>query len=289
MKYALKKNIWPYFGLIFLVLVILLIYNKTFLIQGAYPLINPNFRELNNSNRINNLNCTTLGFSHIYVINLEYRIDRYRKMKVLGNYLHLNLDIIKAVNKYDRVAISKLNKSGLSAGVKACYLSHYSIFESIVKNGYENGLIFEDDIDIEINITNIMTEVYRKLPSDWDMLYLGHCSERGSYIETGLTIHVLYKSEHPKCTHAYAVSAKGAKKLLEKLNIIDPYYHLDMQIVDLIMAGEIISYSIHPPIVVQFKGVTDLSDVSPGIEGGTDPLMNSTLRILGYDPDGPNS
>ncbi|CAG8821160.1 22904_t:CDS:1, partial [Racocetra persica] len=83
---------------------------------------------------------------------------------------------------------------------------------------------------------------------------------------------------------------KGAINLLEKLNIDKPEDHVDIDIPNLIAAGEITSYSIHPQIVVQFKGVNDLSDVSPewGI-GKTYPLMNSTLRFLGYDPNQPDS
>ncbi|CAG8810045.1 33802_t:CDS:1, partial [Racocetra persica] len=170
--------------------------------------------ELSHSKR------TTLGFSHIYVVNLEYRIDRHEKMEVLGKYLGLDLDFFKAV--------SRLSKSNLTVGAKACYLSHYRIFESIVKNGYENALILEDDVDMEVNITDIMTEVHHNLPNDWDMLYLGHCDEWDSnYFKTNLTVHILHTTGHPKCTHAYAVSAKGAKKLIEKLNIDNPKDHLD--------------------------------------------------------------
>ncbi|CAG8607875.1 328_t:CDS:1 [Cetraspora pellucida] len=265
---------------------ILVIYNSALLFQEfLQPLFNPdiNAKELCSD-------CTnTLGFEHIYVINLDFRIDRRKKMEALGNYHHLNLDIIKAINKHDTVALSRLNNSNLDNGVKACYLSHYTIFESIVKNGYESALILEDDVDMELNITNIMTEVHHNLPNNWDMLYLGHCAVYGNrYFQTNLTVHVLHTSGHPQCLHGYVVSAEGAKKLVEKLNIDNPNDRIDMDIPALIINEEIISYSIYPPIVVQFKGVNDFSDVSPTIDGvgtGTYPLMNSTLRFLGYDPN----
>ncbi|KAF0560345.1 glycosyltransferase family 25 protein [Gigaspora margarita] len=210
-------------------------------------------------------------------------------MEALGNYLHLDLDIIKAINKYDYATLSRLNKSDLGDGVKACYLSHYSIFELIVKNGYENALIFEDDVDIELNITDIMIEVHKNLPNDWDLLYLGHCADfHSQYVKTNLTGYELHKSGHPQCSHAYAVSVKGAKKLLKQLDVNNPKDHIDMDILDLILNKEIISYSIFPPIVVQFKGVNDQSDVSPGSVGETYPLMKSTLLFLGYDPNVPD-
>ncbi|CAG8772841.1 14754_t:CDS:1 [Racocetra fulgida] len=210
-------------------------------------------------------------------------------MEALGNYLGLDFDFFKAVSKHDSAALSRLNESDLGAGVKACYLSHYEIFESIIKNDYESALIFEDDVDIELNITDIMTEVHHNLPDDWDILYLGHCAERDSkYIETNLTAHVLHKSGFAQCLHGYAVTAKGAMKLIEKLNIDKPKNHVDIDIPNLVVTGEITSYSIHPQIVVQFKGVNDKSDISPGVIGETYPLMNSTLLFLGYDPNNPN-
>ncbi|CAG8572404.1 22576_t:CDS:1 [Dentiscutata erythropus] len=204
-------------------------------------------------------------------------------MKALESYLDLDFEIIKTVSKYDNEALSRLNRSDLNIGTRACYLSHYSTLELIVKNEYENALILEDDIDIELNITDIMAEVHQNLPYDWDMLYLGHCAGRQSeYFETDLTVHVLHKTGKPECTHAYAVSAKGAKKLLEKLDINNPTHNIDEDISSLIMANEITSYSIVPYIIIQFKGASDLSDVSPGILGETYPLMNPTLRFLGY-------
>ncbi|CAG8640422.1 9071_t:CDS:1, partial [Racocetra fulgida] len=145
------------------------------------------------------------------------------------------------------------------------------------------------DVDIELNITDIMTEVHRNLPDDWELLYLGDCAERDSkYIETNLTVHVLHKLGFAQCLHGYAVTAKGAMKLIEKLNIDKPENHVDIDIPNLVAAGEIIGYSITPQTVVQFKGVNDKSDISPGYVGGTYPLMNSTLLFLGYDPNKPN-
>ncbi|CAG8558529.1 6748_t:CDS:1 [Dentiscutata heterogama] len=276
-------------GFLFFLFLILVTYNSaTFFLE---------FSHFSTTNQIiNELRCTnctnTLGYEHVYVINLEYRIDRRKKMEALGDYLGLDLDIIKAVNKFDNGALSRLNMSNLEAGPKACYLSHYSVIESIVKNGYKNTMILEDDVDMELNITDIMSEVHRNLPNNWDILYLGSCHEEGNeLLKTNLTIHKLHKSGYPKCTHAYAVSIKGAKKLLKKLKINNTADKIDREIPALITAGEIIGYSIYPQIVVQFKGVNDLSDVTPGRKkpSRTYPLMNSTLLYLGYNPNIPDS
>ncbi|CAG8696430.1 21240_t:CDS:1 [Dentiscutata erythropus] len=245
-------------GFLFLMLVT---YNSAtlFLDFSYFSTTNQIINELRFTN-----STTVLGFEHAYVINLEYRDDRRKKMKALGDYLGLDLDIIKAVNKFDDRALSKLNMSNLEAGPKACYLSYYSVIESNVKNGYKNAIILEDDVDMELNITDIMSEVHRNLPNNWDILYLGSCHEKGNkLIKTNLTIHKLHKSRYPKCTHAYAASTKGAKKLLKKLKIGNTTDKIDREIPALIAAGKIVSYSIYPQIVVQIKGANDLSDVTP--------------------------
>ncbi|CAG8789012.1 4505_t:CDS:2, partial [Gigaspora margarita] len=142
----------------------------------------------------------TLDFEHIYVINLDYRID-----------------IKESVSNYDHEAFSRLNSD-------------------------------LNDVDMELNITDIMTEVHRYLPNDWDMLYLGHCADsRSRYFETDLTVHVLHK----------LVSAKGVKKLLKKLDIDSTNHHIDQDIPALIMANEIIIYSVFPHTIIQFKVVSD--------------------------------
>ncbi|RIB01877.1 Glycosyltransferase Family 25 protein [Gigaspora rosea] len=271
---SLEKRVGPFVGVLF---ILILIYNSFVFLEFLNPFIHFDIQ----SNKPNYTR--TLGFEHIYVINLDYRIDRYKKMKVLGNFLDLDFDIIKAVSKYDSEALSRLNRSDLNVGAKAYYLSHYLTYELIAENEYENALILEDAVDIELNITDIMTEVHRYLPDDWDILYLGHCADTQSqYFETDLTVHVLHKTGVPRCTHGYAVSAKGVKKLLEKLDIDNPQYHIDQDLPSLIHQNEIISYSVFPHII-QFKGVSDLSDVSPGTLGETYHLMNSTLRFLGYN------
>ncbi|CAG8738500.1 6665_t:CDS:1, partial [Dentiscutata heterogama] len=168
--------------------------------------------------------------------------------------------IITGVNKYDNRELKIFEKSSLRLGVKACYLSHYRLYESIVKRGYESALILEDDVDMELNITDIMTKAHQNLPNDWDLLFIGHCHSSNTEYAANLIAHELRKYGHLQCTHAYAVSAKGAKKLLEKLQINDLQQPIDMEIRYLMEAGELNVYSIHPSIVIQIKGDHDLSD-----------------------------
>src|SRR5581483_6689738 len=55
------------------------------------------------------------------------------------------------------------------------WINHYKVYQSIIDNDYGSALILEDNIDIEVEISSIMSDVQKILPSDWEILYLGHC------------------------------------------------------------------------------------------------------------------
>ncbi|CAG8535231.1 17522_t:CDS:1, partial [Cetraspora pellucida] len=226
---------------------------------------------------------STLGFDHIYVINLEYRTDRREKMEAIANQLNLNFNFFPAVSKYDKKELGNFNSGQLLNSHKACYVSHYKIYQSIIRNGYNSALILEDDVDIEMNIVNIMTDVLLSLPPDWEMLYLGHCSwEMNGEAVGGSHTHKIYRSNGPGCTHAYAVSFIGANKLLNELEPINPQVPIDLEIIKRIQQGIITSYSFQPQVIVQWRSKDNPSDVSPGTPEDSYPLENSTLRFLGF-------
>ncbi|CAG8843860.1 20983_t:CDS:1, partial [Racocetra persica] len=162
------------------------------------------------------LNCT-LGFDNIYVLSLEKRADRRALMNELAEFHGLCFDYVKAVEA-DDMEVNRLNQSWNLydlPGIKACYLSHYHIYESIIKNGYSKSFILEDDVDMEIDLFGIMSNIHLVLPNDWEILYLGHCHEwvdDTKILVSGLsTTHKLHTAVHPQCTHAYAITASAAK------------------------------------------------------------------------------
>ncbi|CAG8758980.1 10798_t:CDS:1, partial [Racocetra fulgida] len=104
---------------------------------------------------------------------LEKRADRRALTNKLGQFHGLCFDYVKAVEP-DDMEVNRLNQSRLLPGINACYLSHYHIYESIIENGYSKSLILEDDVDMELEIFDIMSNIHLILPNDWEILYLGH-------------------------------------------------------------------------------------------------------------------
>lgn len=77
----------------------------------------------------------------------------------------------------------------------------------------------------------------------------------------------LHPSRAPKCTHAYAVTRAGARRLVEHLRYVPFAYSraLDQAYSWLILSGRVRSYSVVPSLVVQRKVVA--SDIDPGASG----------------------
>ncbi|CAG8471658.1 7821_t:CDS:2 [Cetraspora pellucida] len=211
---------------------------------------------------------STLGFGHIYVVNLPSRPDRREKLEILANKFNLKFDFVPAVSKDSEEAYVPPGRP-IGPTHKACYLSHYKIYKSIDEHKYESALILEDDVDIELNIAYIITNVHKVLPSDWDIFYLGFCSNwegGGDPIEDKDNIspsHKLFHSRHPYCTHAYALSRTGIRKLLEKLSD-EPDSPIDLELISMIGDKKLISYTVMPPLFIQWRSPHNPSDISPG-------------------------
>jgi len=183
----------------------------------------------------------------------------------------------------------------------ACWFGHLNLIHKIansLKDG-EFAIILEDDIDMEQDSDEQMKRLWPYLPANWDMVFLGtrfrcpldinlltsqkystgHCcsdESRGQRISPGPpelssddTIQSshsqLHASSGPQCTHAYALSRTGARRLLLHLRY-PPFAFsraIDQAVAWLIETNRIKSYSVVPALIVQRR--ISNSDVTEGI------------------------
>ncbi|KAJ2931029.1 hypothetical protein H1R20_g6066, partial [Candolleomyces eurysporus] len=154
-------------------------------------------------------------------------------------------------------------------------------------------LILEDDVDMERDINAQLSRLWKHLPDDWDIVFLGksrHCWSNESFYPAILDdnrppsrkslykfarespslpyVHHLHPSYAPKCTHAYVLSTPGARRLLLHLRYAPFAYSraIDQAIAWLVKSGRLKSYSVVPSLVVQRK--IGKSDVWGGDGGG---------------------
>jgi GR25 family glycosyltransferase involved in LPS biosynthesis len=148
-----------------------------------------------------------MKIDHIYCINLERSVERRAKMESEFGKEGIEVEFIKAFDA----------RAAKVPGMYGATQSHFSIYRDVVAKGYQNALIFEDDVELCYQFKNKIETL--KEPSKWDLLYL-HWMD---LIPAGHTEGDFILG---KClsTAAYIVS----KEACEKMVVFDPMdIHID--------------------------------------------------------------
>jgi glycosyl transferase family 25 len=188
--------------------------------------------------------------------------------------LKLDYNTVKTDGTYDELRAQKLQRQGkvLNLGEIACSLSHRMVYAEIVKNNWKKVLILEDDVLPNTENLAQLPAALKELPVDWELVYLGYLKHE--QVTAGLKIkQFFYKiisalglmawsykmvnnllpkpfSAHLKkagfhdCTHAYAVTLRGAKKLLASQTPV--VYRADDLLSSTIMKGELVAFITEP-------------------------------------------
>ena len=177
-----------------------------------------------------------------FVINLDKRKDR--------------LNTINIPFKWERFAAFEG-----SPGYVGCLQSHRTVLRQAFDNKLESTLIFEDDVELCDDFELKFNDIMKKLPNDWDLLYLGgwNKGEKKNYVE-GLDI-----AENVVCMHAYLVSNKFLPVVLEALHSKDNIqekagdYKCDVLLAKYLPKGK--CYLCNPPLAWQKEGYSDIATV----------------------------
>ena len=179
----------------------------------------------------------------------------------------LDADTINHNYVYDKnasLAVRHVFKE-LNNGEIACSLSHRNIYQAMIDNQWNRILILEDDVVPDYTTLPLLFSAVKELPANWELFYLGYL--KNEKITVGRQLKELWykimsqlglsrmpfnmvKNRLPKnfsasllragfhdCTHAYAVSLEGAKKLLEAQTPVK--YRADNLLTALILKGQL--------------------------------------------------
>ena len=94
---------------------------------------------------------------------------------------------------------------------------------------------------------------------------------------------MLRKTFHTLCSHAYALSLRGATKVLRHFRSPDYAYSrpVDHGMNDLIQMHFLNSYSFYPPVAVQTKaGISDITNTIEADWKKKEGLVDSTLERI---------
>ncbi|NWU62568.1 GT253 glycosyltransferase, partial [Pterocles burchelli] len=174
---------------------------------------------------------TKMGFDEIFLINLLRRPDRRRRMLASLRELEIAPRVVDAVDG------STLNSSDikmlgvdllpgyydpfsgrtLTKGEVGCFLSHYGVWKEIVSRGLERSVVFEDDVRFEAAFPARLQRLMEELEGaqrDWDLIYLGRKQVNVEDEEPVEGVRNLVVAGYSYWTLAYAISCRGAQKLL---------------------------------------------------------------------------
>ena len=134
----------------------------------------------------------------------------------------------------------------MNLGEIACALSHRSIYQAMIDNNWQRVLILEDDVIPDFTTLPLLATAIKELPANWELFYLGYL--RNEKITASMQLKkawyqllaitgfsklsvrqishlypqsfssLLMKAGFHDCTHAYAITLEGAKKLLKRQN-----------------------------------------------------------------------
>jgi glycosyl transferase family 25 len=185
----------------------------------------------------------------------------------------------------------------LNTGEIACALSHTMIYQAMLDNKWQRVLIFEDDVVPDYSALPLLANCLKELPANWELFYLGYLkNEKPSF---GKKIKMLWykimaifgfsrmpvsmisnvlpkpysvsllKAGFHDCTHAYAISLEGAKRLLEAQTPVQ--YRADNLLSALVLKGKLNAFISKSNLFNQeiFSDITNKSYVRK------DPKLNT--------------
>lgn len=197
-------------------------------IMNGYS-VGPTIKSLVENSYISNTNT--------FILNLDHRFDRWKTMtqqlygfpykresaiygKLLNQQYIDSLDFLNNNNYPWRNSYKGHEK--INRGEIGCILSHINIWNKC--SMHEINLVFEDDIiiDDKFNHNWITLKSHLQKHKNWDIVFLGFTDDKNNYNDEILYSFINFNihrfSDEPRKhgggTFAYAISNRGANKLL---------------------------------------------------------------------------
>lgn len=163
----------------------------------------------------------------IYVINLAKDTARMASMARQLTAQGLQYERIEAVNGRELTAEQRkvsyspfwgyfLQGRALTNAELGCSLSHRKIWQLMIERGQEWAVIFEDDAELLSQFSTQMQSIENET-YDFEMIQLYGSQEpdRQHHVSRNGEFNVMLYSRQHKCTAAYIMRLRGAKKLLK--------------------------------------------------------------------------
>jgi glycosyl transferase family 25 len=141
---------------------------------------------------------------------------------------YTNVQIFDGVNAKNeetrRDIITKFNSppihNYMSLGGIGCLFSHLKLYSHIIRNNIDICTIFEDDVHFHPNWYKLAPKFYENTPKKFDIIFIGNQVDECIHVNNIVS---RINTNSCFCTHAYVITLKGAKKLMQYLLNWDYY------------------------------------------------------------------
>jgi hypothetical protein len=220
----------------------------------------------------------------VYVINLKKDSKKLESVSKELNKQDIVFERFDAINGSTIINDNRFKpicNNFCGYGIKGCALSHRTIWENSLKEGYETVAIFEDDIIFNKDFNTILQLNYEYIPKDFDIIYLGtmfECGDTSYYNILNEKIQGIHNTKLNEnilkvggCggLYGYIISKKCIEIIIkEKID-----FHIDTNLTSYIKKNKLKAYAFHPVLVEQDTNSSNLSSKYP-------PLLNSVLSNI---------
>jgi len=193
-------------------------------------------------------------FDKTFCINLDRRKDRWEEC--LAEFNKYNLTNVERFNAIDGKDLRQIKSGFVTPSRLALVLTNIKILEKAIQENYETILILEDDVEFTDEVNNI-SEYFKFLPKDWDMLYFGgNHNTHMKILPPKIVNEKVCKLHNTYSTHCVAINKKTFTTILNRLRKCDNA--LDVIYVELQSTLNV--YSFYPMIATQRVSFSDIEN-----------------------------
>ena len=186
---------------------------------------------------------------NVFVINLKRRPDRLKEVTTEMQKHNIQFERFSAIDDINLELSGVKMKRGLG-----CALSHLTIYKFMLQRNYKQIAVFEDDVYFHENFNELFPIIYKEVPNDWDLLYLGGNNYQPAQL---ISTHI----EKTTCTYGFH------GYLIKRLACIEFYLanrnkelkgEIDIAINNYIQYYEMRAYICKPKLAFQKPGYSDI-------------------------------
>lgn len=196
-------------------------------------------------------------FDHIYCLNLDKRIDRWKVCEREFDRLGIEVERFTACDGeavLQEIPDEKKQFITVKPGALGLNISHQSLLMDAMEKKYNSFLLFEDDIEFSPTFMEDFDRFSEEVPVNWEILYLG--GNLDLWQPTRQFSEHVYNGDRILAAHAVGFQKRTFQRLYDSITV--------QEIVDVTLArtsNQYNSYIFMPRMAFQRP---DFSDIEKG-------------------------